>query len=95
MRSIIKKHINRGIVSGYSNFEQFRMFMGAVEVIYTNPSNKRLREIESYSEHLVTSPKTNFKTKKKANVLAGECRDQIYLKDALARFSRLKREGVL
>ena len=42
----LKKHIKAGAIKGYSNYEKFRMFAGAAEVVYLNPSNKRLEEIK-------------------------------------------------
>lgn len=91
----LKKHIKAGAIKGYSNYEKFRMFAGAAEVVYLNPSNKRLEEIKSYSTSLMQSGYTDLDTKMKASVLHSECASQQILKDVLQRFSRLSREGVL
>jgi hypothetical protein len=91
----LKKHIKNGAIKGYSNYEKFRMFAGAAEVVYLNPSNKRLEEIKSYSTSLMQSGYTDLDTKMKASVLHSECASQQIMKDLLARYSRLTREGVL
>lgn len=90
-----KKHIKRGAIAGYSNFERFRMFAGAAEIVYFNPSQKRLEELKAYSQSLIQSDYTDFDIKKKASVLRSEAESQQVLKDILSRFSRLRREGVL
>lgn len=91
----LKKQIKAGAIKGYSNYEKFRMFAGAVEVVYLNPSNKRLEEIKSYSTALMKSGYTDIDTKCRASVLHSECASQQIMKDLLARYSRLTREGVL
>jgi|TARA_B100001287_G_C22598722_1_gene489331 predicted P-loop ATPase/GTPase len=90
-----KKHIKRGLIAGYSNYERFRMFAGAAEVVYLNPSIKRLEQIKTYSNNLMKSDYTDRDVKRKARVLRSECESQQMLKDVLARFSRLRTEGVL
>ena len=50
-----KKHIKRGAIAGYSNYERFRMFAGAAEIVYLNPSIKRLEQIKTYSDNLMKS----------------------------------------
>ena len=91
----LKKHLKAGTIKGYSNYEKFRMFLGAAEVVYLNPSNKRLEEIKSYSTSLMKSGYIDFDTKRKASILHSECGSQQILKDVLNRYSRLTREGVL
>ena len=91
----LKKQIKAGAIAGYSNFEKWRMFVGAAEVAYLNPSDKRLEEIKAYSTKLMKSDYINFNTKMKASVLHSECGSQQILKHLLGKFSQLKREGVL
>lgn len=91
----MKRRILNGTIKGYSTYEKFRMFAGAAEVVYLNPSNKRLEEIKAYSTALMKSGYTDLDTKMKASVLHSECASQQILKDLLARYSRLTREGVL
>jgi len=91
----LKKQIKSGAIAGYSNFEKWRMFVGAAEVAYLNPSDKRLEEIKAYSTKLMKSDYINFSTKMKASLLHSECGSQQILKHLLGKFSQLKREGVL
>lgn len=91
----IKKQIKRTAISTYSNFEKLRMFAGAAEVVYLNPSHKRLEEIKAYSWSLMKSDYASHEVKRKARMLRSECESQQMLKDVLARFSRLRREGIL
>ena len=94
-RDNLRKQIKRGAIKGYSNYERFRMFAGAAEVAYLNPSDKRLEEIKSYSTALMKSNYTDLDTKMKASLLHSECASQQVLKNMLSRFSRLRREGVI
>ena len=85
----IRKSFRQGIIKGYSNFEQWRMFAGAAEIVYANPSTKRLKEIESYCDSLIASNNTDFTTKRKAKLLASECRSNAVLKDLITRYKRV------
>ena len=60
-----KKHIKRGAIAGYSNYERFRMFAGAAEIVYLNPSIKRLEQIKTYSDNLMKSDYTDRDVKEK------------------------------
>lgn len=90
-----KKHIKRGAIKGYSNYERFRMFAGAAEVMYLNPSHKRLEQIKAYSNNLMKSDYTDHDVKTKARMLRSECESQQILKDLLSKYSRLRTEGIL
>ena len=85
----IRKAFRKGSIKGYSNFEQWRMFAGAAEVVYANPSIKRLKEIENYCESLIASNNTDFTTKRKAKLLSSECRSNATLKDLIKKYRRV------
>ena len=65
------------------------MFAGAAEVVYANPSIKRLKEIENYCESLIASNNTDFTTKRKAKLLSSECRSNATLKDLIKTYRRV------
>ena len=88
----LKKHIKRGAIKGFSNFERFRMFAGALEVAYAAPPTKRLKEIKAYCESIMRSKYADTDTKLKASVLHSECASQEILKHLLQRYSNMKRQ---
>jgi len=91
----MKKKIKSAIIKTYSGIEEARMFVGALEMMYLNPSHKRLKEIHNYGVSIQTSKYTNWNAKKKAGLLASEARCQNTMKLAHEYFAKMAREGLI
>ena len=68
-KELATKAMNRCI----SEVEEWRMFLGAVELSYFSPSRKRLKEMMDYSMDIVYDKTKTRSARKKANFLYQEC----------------------
>lgn len=78
-----------------SEVEEWRMFLGAVELSYFSPSRKRLKEMMDYSQDIVYDNTKTRSARKKANFLYQECVFQDSARKTLEMYAKMRREGKL